>query len=160
MATDDVSADDLATLLGISTRTLTDLAKRGHLVKATRGRYRLAASVTAYCAHLRGIAAGRGGDDQVTTLTAQRARLAREQADAVALKNDAARGSMVSAAEVEREWSDVLRTIRACMLAVPLRVQQRLPHITRTDVEVIQMQVREALTSLARANDQDLPKQG
>lgn len=121
MTASDCSPEELAALIEVSTRSLMDLAKRGHVSKAKRGRYRLAASVTAYCAHLRGGAAGRGGDDQVATLTTQRARLAREMADAAAAKNAVIRGTMVAAAEVEREWSDVLRTVRAGVLAVPSR---------------------------------------
>lgn len=150
MTADDCSPEELAALIGVSTRTLTDLAKRGHVAKAKRGRYRLAASVTAYCAHLRGVAAGRGGDDQVATLTTQRARLAREMADAAAAKNAVIRGTMVAAAEVERTWSDILRTVRAGVLAVPSRVQQRLPHLGHADVAAIDREVRDALTEIGR----------
>ena len=149
-SSDDLAGEDLANLLGISTRTLTDLAKRGHVVKAKRGRYSLAASVTAYCAHLRGVAAGRGGDDQVATLTAQRARLAREQADAAALKNAVVQGKMLLAADVEREWSDVLRGVRAGMLALPSRIQQRLVHLRLHEIALIEDEVRSVLTDAAK----------
>jgi len=150
MSDGTLSAEELAALLGVSERTIRDLSKRGHVSKAKRGRYHLAASVTAYCGHLRGIAAGRGGDEHVATLTTERARLAREQADAAALKNAVIRGTMVAAADVEREWSDVLRTVRAGMLAVPSRVQQRLPHLGNTDVAAIDREVREVLTEVGR----------
>ena len=126
-----LSARELGSLLGISDRMVRELAERGQVSRAGRGRYHLAASVTAYCTHLRGIAAGRGGDDQVATLSTERARLAKEQADAAALKNAALRGSMVHVADVEREWVDVLRTVRAGVLALPSQVQQRLPHLSK-----------------------------
>jgi terminase small subunit / prophage DNA-packing protein len=58
------------------------------------------------------------------------------------------RGSLVDAAEVEAEWSGVLRTVRAGMLAVPSRVSQRLPHLSAHDVAQID-EVRAALAELA-----------
>ncbi len=144
-----LTGEELAALLGISDRMVRELSKRGHVSRAKRGRYHLAASVTAYCAHLRGVAAGRGGDDQVANLTTERARLAREQADAAALKNAALRGSMVAAADVEREWSDVLRTVRVSMLAVPSRIQQQLPHFDIGELAIIDREVRNVLSILA-----------
>ena len=57
-------------------------------------------------------------------------------------------GELVDAAEVETAWSGVLRTVRAGMLAVPSRVQQRLPHLTAHDVTEIDAEVRDALTEI------------
>jgi hypothetical protein len=62
--------------------------------------------------------------------TKQRGRLAAAQADVAEIKAAKMRGELVAAAEVESEWSGVLRTVRAGMLAVPSRVSQRLPHLT------------------------------
>jgi terminase small subunit / prophage DNA-packing protein len=55
---------------------------------------------------------------------------------------------LLDAAEVENEWSGVLRTVRAGMLAVPSRVAQRLPHLTAHDVAEIDAEVREVLTEI------------
>ena len=46
----------------------------------------LTTTVRNYVRHLRGTASGRGGEEQVAALTTERARLAKEQADAQALK--------------------------------------------------------------------------
>jgi hypothetical protein len=46
---------------------------------------------------------------------------AKAQADLAELKAAQARGSLLDAEAVEREWSDVLGTVRAGMLAVPSR---------------------------------------
>ena len=148
-----LSGEELASLLGISDRMVRELSKRGHVSRAKRGRYHLAASVAAYCQHLRGIAAGRGGDDQVATLTTERARLAREQADAAALKNAILRGSLIALADVEQEWADVLRTIRTSMLAVPGKVQQHHAHIGYSDVAAMDRAIRDALSELSQASD-------
>lgn len=58
------------------------------------------------------------------------------------------RGELLDAAAVEREWSDVLRQVRAGMLAVTSRVRSRLPHLTSHDATVIDREIRDALTAL------------
>ena len=55
---------------------------------------------------------------------------------------------MLDAAEVEAEWSSVLRTVRAGMLAVPSRCAARLPHLTPHDVAEIDAEVRAVLTDV------------
>ena len=82
---------------------------------------------------------------QVST---ERARLARLQADSVELKNARARGSLLDAEAVEREWSAILASVRAGMLAVPSRCAARLPHLTPHDVNEIDAEVRAALIAL------------
>jgi predicted RecA/RadA family phage recombinase len=54
--------------------------------------------------------------------TEQRARLASAQADLAELTAAEKRGELLDAAEVERRWGGVLRTVRAGMLAVPSRI--------------------------------------
>jgi phage terminase Nu1 subunit (DNA packaging protein) len=49
---------------------------------------------------------------------------------------------------VEIEWSGVLRTIRAGMLAVPSRVAARLPHLNKHDVAGIDAEIRAALAEI------------
>jgi phage terminase Nu1 subunit (DNA packaging protein) len=78
----------------------------------------------------------------------QRARLAKAQADIAEMKSARQRGSLLDAAEVETEWSIILRTVRAGMLAVPSRVAQRLPHLTPHDVAEIDAEVRAVLTEI------------
>jgi hypothetical protein len=56
------------------------------------------------------------------------------QACLAELKAAQARGSLLDAEAVEREWSDVLGTVRAGMLAVPSRAGARLPHLTGHDL--------------------------
>ncbi len=57
---DTISTAALADLVGVTVRTITDLAKRGIIVREGRG-YALAASVRGYCDHsgvLRAVGAG------------------------------------------------------------------------------------------------------
>lgn len=149
----ELSAKDLGTMIGVSARMVLNLHERGIVVKASRGRYRVAESVKNYCAHLRATAAGRGGEDEAKTLTAERTRLAREQADQTALKNAALRRDLVPAAEVEREWSEVLRRVRSGCMAIPSRIRQSLAHLTVYDVQTIDAEVRAVLAEIG-ADDQ------
>lgn len=80
--------------------------------------------------------------------TKQRGRLAAAQADLAELKPAQMRGELVEAKAVEAEWSSVLRTIRAGMLAVPSRVAARLPHLTRHDLAEVDREIRQALLEL------------
>ena len=78
----------------------------------------------------------------------ERARLAAAQADLAELKAERERGGILDADAVEREWSGVLRTVRAGMLAVPSRVAQRLPHLSAHDVAEIDQEVRAVLAEI------------
>lgn len=58
------------------------------------------------------------------------------------------RGELVEASAVEAEWANVLRTVRAGMLAVPSRVAARLPHLSKHDVAEIDAEIRGALSEI------------
>ena len=104
-----------------------------------------------YCAHLRQLATGRGGESAISTATAERARLAAAQADLAELNAAKQRGLMLDAAEVEAEWSSVLRTVRASMLAVPSSVATRLPHLSAHYVSEIDSEIRAVLTEIGNS---------
>jgi phage terminase Nu1 subunit (DNA packaging protein) len=143
------STDELGDLLGITSRAVTELGRRGVLQRHAVGIWPVRDSVRAYCAHLREQAAGRAGS---TTLTAERVRVAREQADALEMKNAIQRREMLPAREVESAWGEVLRGVRAAMLALPSRIQERLPHLTRHDTSEIDHEVRAALEEAGNAD--------
>lgn len=149
-----VGAGELAGWLGVSSQSIAAFANDGKVVRVSRGKYDLRASVAAYTAHLREVAAARGGEAQILDLTAERARLAKEQADGQELKNATLRGELVPAAEVEREWSDILRKVRAGILAVTSRVRTSAGLTAEQAVEM-DAELRLALKDLG--NDQEYP---
>lgn len=83
------------------------------------------------------------------SVSTERLRLVKEQADAAALKNAIARRDYVPASEVEREWSSVMRKLRSGILAIPSRVRQVLPHLTAQDVATLDAELRRTLEGLA-----------
>jgi phage terminase Nu1 subunit (DNA packaging protein) len=144
-----VSGRDLCELLGITTPMLTELKRRGIAVHLGPDSYDLEKTVRAYVEHLRGVASGRGGEEHVASLTAERARLAREQADGQALRNAQARGELVPAADVERAWSDFLRQLRGRLLAVPSRLRAA-GDLSATEAEAVDRALRVALAELGQ----------
>lgn len=147
-----VGGRDLCALLALSSGALAGLKDRGIAVHLGHDAYDLERTVKAYVAHLRSIAAGRGGEEQGNSLTSERARLARVQADAQELKNAVLRGENVPAAEVARAWENLLRAVRSRLLAVPSRVRQAVPGLTVADMDRIDREVRDALQELGNAD--------
>lgn len=141
--------EQVAEHLFVSRQKISELVRRKILPTGKGvGALDIDACRKAYVEHLRGIAAGKIGEGGFD-LTDERARLAKEQADAQAMKNALARGEMLDATEAERTWGEVLRGIRARMMAVPSRVRQRLGHLTAAEAAIIDREVRDALTEAA-----------
>lgn len=147
-----IGGKDLCELLALSSGALTDLKKRGIAVHLGHDAYDLKATVNAYVKNLRSVAAGWGDEGQAVNLTAERARLAKEQADAQAIKNAKLRGELVEAADVERAWQDILRQVRARIMAVPSRLKQSQA-LSAEDGEALDRELRDALTELGNADN-------
>jgi phage terminase Nu1 subunit (DNA packaging protein) len=97
---------------------------------------------------MRQLVVGGGGEQAAAHGASERARLAKEQADAVAFKNAVARGALLDAGEVERGLAATCADIRAGVLAASGRFASRLPHITVSDVAVLEEELRAALSGL------------
>lgn len=84
-----------------------------------------------------------------------RRRLARANADRRELEVQKIRGELLAADAVAAEWSAILRSVRAGVLAVVSRVRSRLPHLSVHDAGVIDREIRDALTALGTGDDGD-----
>ena len=49
---------------------------------------------------------------------------------------------------MEREWAGILRDVRAALLSLPSRMQQRVGTLTVADVAALDREVRDALNQL------------
>jgi phage terminase Nu1 subunit (DNA packaging protein) len=135
-----VNARELSEWIGVGTSTIADLARRGHIVREGRGRYRLWESIAGYVAHLHEAAAGRNDD-----LTKERARLLSAQADSAESKAQKLSGLHVDAGEVSRTWAEIKRRGRAVLMTIPARCRARVPHLTEHDLAVIEEEVVSAM---------------
>ena len=79
----------------------------------------------------------------------ERARLIKEQADALEIKNALARRNLLKADQVERTWADILQRIRSSVLAVPARLAEERPHLAPDDMRAIDRALRAALEDAA-----------
>jgi phage terminase Nu1 subunit (DNA packaging protein) len=144
---DLISETDLAILLSVTAQNIRALVADGIIKRRGRGLYGQTQAVQSYCARLREQARKRGTADP--ELRAEKIRIAKEQADKLELANAAARRELLPAVEVENSWAGTLREIRAAFLALPGRLQQRLPHLTAHDARTIDGEIRAVLAELA-----------
>lgn len=91
----------------------------------------------------------RGRKPAPTSLHAARTRKEVALAELRELEVRQKRGASLDADAVAREWADILRQVRAGVLAVVSRVRAQLPHLTTHDASVIDRELRQALTALA-----------
>jgi phage terminase Nu1 subunit (DNA packaging protein) len=141
-----LTTDELAALLGVSTRQIQLLAKEGVAKRVRSGKYDAAVTIQRMLEHSSGKAAA---TDTKAELDRQRTQLAKEQAEAHRLKNQILAGDVVPRDAVEREWISIMQKVRNGVLAVTSRVRFHLPNLTAEDGQVIDRELREALTALA-----------
>ena len=120
---------DLADHLGLSVARISQLKSAGILPDAPRGKHDLDACRAAYLAHLREVAAGRGSKDGAGDLVAERARLARAQAEKVERENAVAEGEFIRAAAFHRMATTSILIVRAKLLAIPPKLATYLVRI-------------------------------
>jgi phage terminase Nu1 subunit (DNA packaging protein) len=147
-----IQVNQLANLFGVTTRTISDLARRGIVVRKAKGVAR-DESIRRYVTHLREAAAGRGQAAPKTVQTTERGRLAKNQADLLQIKIDTAKGKLLDSDEVKVEWARILRLVRNGVLAAPARIASRRPHFDARDIAAIDDELREVLTQLGKSAD-------
>ena len=140
-----VSLPLLAKLLGISLVAAREHVDKRLLVKGNGRELILEASVQSYCAHLRKLADGSGGEHAIGAATAARARLMDEQATLTRAKSAKLASELVEADAAEAKWTAVCRSIRARVMTVADRMRDR-PH--RQHVKLA-TELRSALSDLA-----------
>lgn len=143
------SKGDLANLLGISVRSVSDWDQKGVLKRtAGRGRFETVASVNGYTAALREQAAGRASATG-QSLTDERAlteKVIRQIKERELAKLS---GDTLTLAEVMESWSLFAQTVRAAMLSIPGKARSTIPHLTAHDADVLKQMCRDILMDLA-----------
>ncbi|UKJ74494.1 hypothetical protein [Azospirillum brasilense] len=108
--------------LDLSDRSVRELLERGVLPNAARGALDLDRCRISYIRHLREMAAGRATGPAGDDLTSERARLAREQADNIALKNAALRKELLPRSDITRAVVAAFQIVRDRLSALPARL--------------------------------------
>lgn len=144
---------DFGLLVGISQQAVSDLVTRGVL------KHGLSAGewLHAYCGHLREVAAGRasavgGGLD----LVQERAALAREQREAVAIKNAVARREYAPVEVLTQVLSDACAAVVERLEALPARLRKEVPELPIEAHEAIGAVIASARNEWVRAASESM----
>lgn len=145
------SLDDCANHLGINQAVLSRMIKESIIDKKERGKYDIDEVRLQYLKHIRNLA---GNNNNNLELGAERARLAKEQADAKEMENAIERGDLVYIDKVAKGFEEQLTKVRNKLLAAPTKVAAEA-HAAATVKEVreiIETSIIEALDELVGYN--------
>jgi len=148
-----LSQQDIADHLDMSQQAVSQLLQEIGIdwKSADLGQIRLA-----YIRRLREAAAGRGGEGAVGELAAERARLAREQADKIAMQNAVTRGELAPVALIEEVLTKAASKVAGVLDAIPGMIRRRVPLLTADDIDLIAGEVAKARNTVAAISLSDL----
>lgn len=130
---------EFGVLVGISQPAVSDLLARGVIAPGAN----LIDWLRAYCAHLREQAAGRASSGDLD-LVQERARLAKEQADKVAMLNERMRKESAPVWLLEVVLASVGRQIAGVLEAIPINIKRKSDDIPTAVLEFITREVTTA----------------
>jgi phage terminase Nu1 subunit (DNA packaging protein) len=144
-----VSGAVLGDLLNLNASNVSRWAREGVLVRGDgRNNFKLRESVKAYTKHLQEMAAGRAGHDPDVDLIGASANLKHEQAELAKTRRLILSGGLIEVGHILPVWQRTARAIRQACLAIPSRCRARLPHWSAFDAQVVEEEIRQALTQL------------
>lgn len=120
-------------MVGISQQAVSGLVQRGVLLDGDS----LAQWLLAYCDHLREMAAGRATGDEGINLATERALLAREQRERIAMQNAERRRELAPAHLLEQVLSRAGARAAKILDTIPGEVKRRMPQLGADDVTLI-----------------------
>lgn len=127
-------------IVGISQPAVSGLIQRGVLAEgATVGEW-----VLAYCDHLREVAAGRTSDTEGVNLVTERALLAREQREKIAMQNAVTRKELAPAYALEEILTRAGTRAAKILDTIPGEIKRRVPQLTADDIRVVASTVAKA----------------
>ena len=136
------SQSEISSKLGINVATFKDFVARGIIEERDRGQYTLEECAKQYLSHLREIAAGRMTTDGLN-LADERARLAKEQADAKEMENMVERGELLYMDDVIKDFEEQLMICKTKLLATPTKIAAEV--FSSRDVQEVQEIMEEAI---------------
>ena len=143
------SLGEIAQHLNTTQPALSKLIEDGVIDKQPRGKYDIDTVRTQYIKHFRAIASGRAAAGDLD-LGAERARLAKEQADAKEMENAVERGDLVYIELVAKEFETQLLKAKTKLLAIPSKIAAEV-HASanvKEAKELIELNMQDALSEL------------
>lgn len=132
-------------LVGISQQAVSDLIAR----RVLNGQDTARVWLLAYAEHLRQVAAGRDPDGQ---LASERARLAKENADARAMDNAERRRELLPVGLIELVLGDVARQLSTRLTALTPTLRRTMPDLPATVLAKVQDEVSALCEVCAKIN--------
>lgn len=143
------SLEQVAKHLEMSQVAVSKLIREGVIDRQERGQYDVDDVRAQYIRHIRAVASGRAASGDLD-LGAERARLAKEQADAKEMENAVERGELVYISDVSKQFQLQLTKVRTKLLAIPTKVAAEV-HASATIKEakqIIEENIEDALREL------------
>ena len=140
------SQSQISAYLSISTSHLKELIDRGEIEKKDTGRYDFDECRIQYINYLK----GKNKKAQDIDLQAERARLAKEQADAKEMENAIERGDLVYIEKVAKEFETQFLKAKTKLLAMPSKIAAEV-HASanvKEAKELIELNMQDALSEL------------
>lgn len=147
-----LSQEAFGDLVGISQPAVSDLMTRG-IIQAGQP---CGVWLLAYTGHLREQAAGRGADGE---LASERARLAREQADMVAMKNAQSRKELAPVQILEEVLALVTRQVATVLDGIGPQLRRNFPDLSGEQLKIIGGELARARQLAATVNLQAVDAQ-
>lgn len=142
-------------LVGISQPAVSDLMSRGVIEEGqTAGAW-----LKSYCAHLRETAAGRAGWGDLD-LVQERAALAREQRERIAMQNAVTRNELAPVVLIEQVLSKAAAKIAGTFDAIPGMIRRRVAVLTADDIDLIAAEIAKARNTVASMSLADVLDEG
>jgi phage terminase Nu1 subunit (DNA packaging protein) len=118
-----VSALDLSNLLGITKRSVNELAERGTLERQPNGQFKLAETLQAYVLHREEVVAA---ENATGDYGKARAALYEERATMARMQRQKLEGELMPVGVVRSSWLAIVQLVRAHFLSMPQKLAPRL----------------------------------
>jgi phage terminase Nu1 subunit (DNA packaging protein) len=146
-----VTQQDFGKLVGITQQAVSELIARGVLTPDEP----VAVWLVEYCGNLRETAAGRLGSGDLD-LVSERARLASEQADKIAMQNAVSRKELAPITLIEEVLSKAGARVAGILDGLPGAIKRRAPSLTHADIQMVAGEIARARNIAAAISLRDL----
>ncbi len=154
VAATEVDEATLGRVLDCDPQEVRKYARMGIIRRAAPGRYPLFPSIRFVVGHFRRLAAGYGTGEAMRA----NAALRDSQRRLTDLRYDQLRGTLITIAEAEAMWSELIQATQFLFRSIASRMRDRAPDLSREHYELLQQLTQELLREVALAGKAPLPK--